>query len=187
MIDLGEKDFKISVNVSLLALKQEDFIEKTLQILNQFNITPKSIKLEITEDEIIDNTEFVIDVLNNLRKLGFKISLDDFGVGYSSFNYIKMLPLDTIKIDRSLLISVETDKKTLAIIETLIKLSHTLDLDVVCEGVEIKSQMDLLKDINCDKIQGFYISKPLNSKDFEDFVVRFNNININNKEVATTL
>nr|WP_278245073.1 EAL domain-containing protein [Clostridium sartagoforme] len=71
--------------------------------------------------------------------------------------------------------------------ETLIKLSHTLDLDVVCEGVEIKSQMDLLKDINCDKIQGFYISKPLNSKDFEDFVVRFNNININNKEVATTL
>ncbi|EOR27720.1 PAS/PAC and GAF sensor-containing diguanylate cyclase/phosphodiesterase, partial [Clostridium sartagoforme AAU1] len=77
MIALGEKDFNISVNVSLLALKQEDFIEKTLQILNQFNITPKSIKLEITEDEIIDNTEFVIDVLNNLRKLGFKISLDD--------------------------------------------------------------------------------------------------------------
>ena len=108
-------------------------------------------------------------------------------MGYSSFNYIKILPLDTLKIDRSLLKSLEKDKKTLAIIETLIKLSHTLGLDVVCEGVEIHNQLELLKKINCDNIQGFYISKPIDFNSFKNFIIDFNKIerrdlSENNKE-----
>ena len=89
------------------------------------------------------------------------IALDDFGVGYSSFSYIKILPIDTIKIDRSLLSKIENDRKTVAIIETLIKLAHTLELDVIAEGVEMQDQLELLKTLNCDKIQGYFISKPI--------------------------
>lgn len=178
MYELGEENFRVSINISYSAIKQVDFIDKLTNIIDEVGVTPKSIKLEITEDEIIEKLDFVVSVLEKVRALGFKIALDDFGVGYSSFNYIKSLPLDTLKIDRSLLISLEKDGKTLAIMETLINLSHTLDLDVVCEGVEINNQLELLKNIKCDKIQGFYISKPINFNSFKDFIINFNKINI---------
>lgn len=183
---LTEEDFKVSVNISYTALKQINFLERVMSIVNESNVNPNFIKIEITEDEIIDNIESTVKILNKLRKLGFNIALDDFGVGYSSFNYIKTLPLDTLKIDRSLLISVENDKKTFAIIKTLINLAHTLGLDVVCEGVEMKNQLELLTNIECDKIQGYYISKPLNLNDFYKLILNFNNIETCFKEVAVT-
>ena len=173
---LGEEDFKVSINISYSAIKQNNFIEKIVKIITKEGINPRSIKLEITEDETIDNIDFTVEILNKLRNLGFQIALDDFGVGYSSFNYIKILPLDTLKIDRSLLKSLENDRKTLSIIETLIKLSHTLGLNVVCEGVEIFSQLELLRKINCDSIQGYYISKPIDFNSFKEFIIDFNNI-----------
>ncbi|WP_257445151.1 bifunctional diguanylate cyclase/phosphodiesterase [Clostridium mucosae] len=186
MRNLTETDFKVSVNISYTALKQVNFLERIISIVNECNVNPNFIKIEITEDEIIDNIEFTVSILNQLRKLGFNIALDDFGVGYSSFNYVKTLPLDTLKIDRSLLISVENDKKTFAIIKTLINLAHTLDLDVVCEGAEIKNQIELLTNIECDKIQGYYISKPLNLNDFNNFILNFNNTESCFEEVAVT-
>lgn len=179
MYKIGEEQFKVSINISYAAIKQNNFIEKLVKIITKEKINPRSIKLEITEDEIIDNIEFTVGILNKIRNLGFQIALDDFGVGYSSFNYIKILPLDTLKIDRSLLKSLEKDRKTLSIIETLINLSHTLGLNVVCEGVEISSQLELLRKINCDSIQGFYISKPIDFNSFKDFVIDFNNIERN--------
>jgi len=102
------------------------------------------------------------------------IALDDFGVGYSSFSYIKILPIDTIKIDRSLLSKIENDRKTVAIIETLIKLAHTLELDVIAEGVEMQDQLELLKSLNCDKIQGYFISKPIDREEFENLLEKHN-------------
>jgi EAL domain-containing protein (putative c-di-GMP-specific phosphodiesterase class I) len=162
------------VNISHTMLKQSYFVSRIADIVTEEGINPSSMKLEITEDETIDDTEFTVSILNQLIDLGFEIALDDFGVGYSSFNHIKTLPLETLKIDRSLMLSIENDKKTLSIIETLINLSHTLDLNVVCEGVELKSQIDLLKNIGCDRIQGYYISKPLNKKDFNKFLIDFN-------------
>ncbi|MDU7149573.1 MAG: EAL domain-containing protein [Clostridium sp.] len=186
MRSLTEEDFKVSVNISYTALKQINFLERVMSIVNESNVNPNFIKIEITEDEIIDNIESTVNILNKLRKLGFNIALDDFGVGYSSFNYIKTLPLDTLKIDRSLLISVENDKKTFAIIKTLINLAHTLGLDVVCEGVEMKNQLELLTNIECDKIQGYYISKPLKLNDFYKLILNFNNIETCFKEVAVT-
>lgn len=176
MNDVGEKDFIVSINISYIAIKQTDFISKFCKIIDEEEINPNSIKLEVTEDEIIDDMQFVVNILNKLRGLGFRIALDDFGIGYSSFNYIKVLPLDTLKIDRSLLISLEEDKKTLAIIETLINLSHTLDLNVVCEGVELQSQLELLKSINCDEIQGYFISRPIEFSTFKEFIINFNKL-----------
>lgn len=176
MHKLGEEEFIASINISYVAIKQMDFIDKLLNIVEEEGVSPSCIKLEITEDEFIDNIEFVSNILNKLKTAGFKIALDDFGIGYSSFNYIKSLPLDTIKIDRSLITSIERDNKTLTIIETLIKLSHILDLDVVCEGVEIENQVDLLKGVSCDKIQGYYISKPIDYDNFIKFVKEYNKI-----------
>ena len=178
MNDIGIPDFSVSVNISYIAIKQTDFIDNLCKIINEEKVNPNYIKLEVTEDEIIDDMEFVINILNELREIGFKIALDDFGVGYSSFNYIKNLPLDTLKIDRSLLISLEEDKKTLAIIETLINLFHTLDLNVICEGVELESQLELLKDINCDGIQGYFISKPIGFNAFKEFIINFNSLSV---------
>jgi len=176
IIDLGEEDFKVSVNLSYALLKQSYVVDTITEIVKNEGLDPKYIKLEITEDETIDDIDFVIDILKKLKNEGFEISLDDFGVGYSSLNHLKRLPIDTLKIDRSLLLSIESDKKTREIIEMLINLCHTLKLDIVCEGVEEKKQMDLLKKLKCDKIQGYYISKPIRKDDFSEFIIKVNSI-----------
>lgn len=184
MREMGESNFIVSINISHALLKQSYFISKIMRIVEEEEITPDFLKLEITEDETIDDTEFTVNVLKELRKLGFGISLDDFGVGYSSFNHIKTLPLDTLKIDRSLIFSIENDKRTFSIIDTLIKLSHSLGLDVVCEGVEKENEMELLRTLGCDRIQGYHISKAITKSDFIKFLIKFNKIN--NKDMLSS-
>lgn len=163
----GFKDFQVSVNASYRFLKQHKFIDKLKDVLDEVGLDPNGLKLEITEDEVLEDAKQVVELLKEIKALGVMIALDDFGVGYSSFSYIKILPIDTIKIDRSLLSKIENDRKTVAIIETLIKLAHTLELDVIAEGVEMQDQLDLLKTLNCDKIQGYFISKPIEREEFK--------------------
>lgn len=187
MNEIGVDDFKIFLNISYSALRKENFIKNLVNIIKEEKINSSSINLEITEDEIIDDVDFIVNILNKLKKLDFNIALDDFGVGYSALNYIKILPLDILKIDRSLLENLEKDKKTFLIIEYIINLSHELGIEVVCEGVETFAQLDILKNINCDKIQGFYISKPIEFDIFKNFIIDFNKIersgeDENNKE-----
>lgn len=177
----GFTDFEISVNMSYRALKRPNCIEIIKEIIDKYQLNPAAVRIEVTEDEILDYPQYIIKVLNRIKELGIKISLDDFGVGYSSFNHIKMLPIDTLKIDRSLLLKIEEDKKTVAIIDTLIKLAHTLDLDVVCEGVEEENQLEMLKRISCDKIQGYYISQPVEEVIFYKCMEHYN-IDIIEKE-----
>ena len=162
----GHDLFHISINASSKFLLQNNFLSYLKKILKEFSIKENQLRFEITEDEVLEDIDNIIEILKQVKNLGIKIALDDFGVGYSSFNYIKLLPIDTIKIDRSLLLRVEEEKKTLAIISALIELAHTLDLDVIVEGVEIKEQIELLKSLNCDKIQGFYISEPVSKENF---------------------
>ncbi|MGL5617214.1 MAG: EAL domain-containing protein [Sarcina sp.] len=172
---IHNKYLTISINISYSFLIQPNFTDYILSIAKKYNIPTKFIKLEITEDEILEDIGYVISILNNLRANGFLIALDDFGVGYSSFNYIKRLPLDTIKIDRSLISSIENDKKALSIIKTLISLSKSLDLEVVCEGIEDKKQFILLEALGCDKIQGFFFSKPLDKNKLYKYLENFKN------------
>ena len=160
----------MSVNASYRFLKQHKFIDKLKNVLEEVGLEPDGLKLEITEDEVLDDAKRVVELLKEIKALGVMIALDDFGVGYSSFSYIKILPIDTIKIDRSLLSKIENDRKTVAIIETLIKLAHTLELDVIAEGVEMQDQLELLKTLNCDKIQGYFISKPIDREEFENLL-----------------
>ena len=170
----GFETFIMSVNMSFRALQRPNSVETIKGILEKHELNPRALKIEVTEDEIIDYPKHIIKILEEIKLLGIKVSLDDFGVGYSSFNHIKMLPIDTLKIDRSLLLKIGDDSKTLSIIDTLIQLAHTLGLDVVCEGIEEGTQIELLKEISCDMIQGYFISQPVEEKLFYKCMEHYN-------------
>nr|WP_307991918.1 EAL domain-containing protein [uncultured Niameybacter sp.] len=177
----GFETFTMSVNMSFRALQRPNSVETIKEILEKHRLNPQALKIEVTEDEIIEYPKHIIKILEEIKLLGVKVSLDDFGVGYSSFNHIKMLPIDTLKIDRSLLLTIEEDSKTLSIIETLIQLAHTLGLDVVCEGIEEERQIELLKEISCDMIQGYFISQPVEEKLFYKCMEHYNMYNEENE------
>lgn len=161
LIDCGKDDFYISLNASKLFLKQENLIEFIKSELEKYNVESKYIKMEVAEDEIIDDFEYTIALLDKLRKIGIEIYLDDFGVGYSSFNHIKKLPIDVIKLDRSLIIDIENNIKSQEIVKTLINMAHNMNVGIICEGIEENEQVNILRNLNCDNIQGYYFGKPV--------------------------
>ncbi|MBV1820706.1 EAL domain-containing protein [Bacteroidales bacterium MSK.15.36] len=108
-----------------------------------------------------------LKILNEIKKLGIKIALDDFGTGYSSLSYLRLLPINKLKIDKSFIDNICIQKKDKAIVEGIIKLAHEMDIDIIAEGVESKEQSDILKDMGCDNIQGYYFSKPISEDEFE--------------------
>ena len=123
---------------------------------------------------MLENFDQSKKVLNNLRNLGATIAIDDFGTGYSSLSYLHQLPLDTLKIDRAFINKIEKNKKSLQIVEAIMNLSNTLDINVVAEGIETQKQMGILTNLGCDFCQGFHISKPLTSIQTLDFIKNFN-------------
>ncbi|MGL5153040.1 MAG: EAL domain-containing protein [Clostridium sp.] len=165
-IENGHKDFYISINASRKFLMQSNIYELIREELKSKNVPPNCLKLEITEDEIIDDVEYTVSVLNRIKEMGVRVSLDDFGVGYSSFQHIKMLPLDTIKIDRSLIENIEIDNKSKSIVTTMVTLCKSLNLSIICEGIEDRKQVEILKDLGCNNIQGYYFSRPLPKDEF---------------------
>ncbi|MGL4772300.1 MAG: EAL domain-containing protein [Clostridium sp.] len=165
-ISNGEDDFTVSVNISYKYFTLTGFIQRLESILKEYQLPATSLKLEVTEDEVVSDYKKALIILKKVRRMGVKIALDDFGIGYSSFKYIKNLPIDVVKIDKSLIFNIEGDKKSEYIIETLINLCSYLNLDVVCEGVEQKEQLEILKNIKCTNVQGFYISKPVKKEEF---------------------
>ncbi|MGL5150871.1 MAG: putative bifunctional diguanylate cyclase/phosphodiesterase [Clostridium sp.] len=164
----------ISFNVSYTLLTSPDFLDFVIKTSKKYEVPYKNIKIEITEDETISDLDYVISILRKLTTKGFLVALDDFGVGYSSFNYVKKLPLTTIKIDRSLISNIETDEKSLVLVKDLIPLLKTLDLEVICEGIETLNQYNILTQFNCDKLQGFYFSKPVEQEDLFNIFDSFN-------------
>lgn len=172
-ITTHSKDFIMSVNLSYKYLKQYNFIDDLKSIIKKYDLDPKNLRVEVTEDEFIEDIVETTRILNEIRTLGISVSLDDFGTGYSSFNYLKQLPIDIIKIDRSLLYKVCTDEKSLNILSTIINLSHELGFIVVCEGVEEVEEFELLKTLGCDKIQGYYISRPICEEEFKEKIIKF--------------
>lgn|GEM_PF-679686 len=165
--ELGMKDLCISVNTSYTQLKQIYFVEIVESILNNNSLLPMYLNLEITEDEAIEDPEAIINILTQLKKLGIKISLDDFGTGYSSLSYVNKLPIDIIKIDRSLIMNLEEDSKNILIIKSIIMMAHGLNIRVVAEGIETEEQFNILNDLQCDLIQGYIIGKPMDASDFQ--------------------
>lgn len=161
--DIYKEDMIISVNISPVELKQKNFADKVKDILKKTGLNPELLELEITENVLIESFEFV-EMLEDLKKIGVKISLDDFGTGYSSLNYLTKLPINTLKIDKSFLDAIKTDRKQKDVIESIISLIHKIGLEVIAEGVETNDQLDYLINSACDSVQGYLISKPLEEK-----------------------
>ena len=161
-----------SVNVSGLQFMDEDYVELLRKIISTTRIDPAQLGLEITEGVLIQHTEKAAQIFSRIKSLGINILLDDFGTRYSSLNYLKRFPIDTLKIDRSFIHDIPTDSDDCALVKAMITIAHDLDMDVVAEGVETEPQLLWLKKANCDFIQGFLASRPLPAKDFRNLIAQ---------------
>lgn len=160
----------VSVNISPLSLQQSDFIDIVQRILNETGLPPHHLDIEITETALMHTLELNIKTLQKLVDLGVNISLDDFGTGYSSLNYLKRLPIKTVKIDRTFLDDMYSNSMEESIIEGIILLSHKMNLTVVAEGVETKEQYELLAKNHCAVIQGYYFARPSSCDEASKFL-----------------
>jgi diguanylate cyclase (GGDEF)-like protein/PAS domain S-box-containing protein len=166
-IDSGYKFGKLSVNISVHQLRNENFYDQVKRVLDETRFPVNQLELEITESVLLEFSQNNIEILKKLRSLGVSIALDDFGTGYSSLNYLTVLPIDILKIDKSFLgraLESETEQQ---VIKSITELAHGLNLKVVCEGVETIEQRQILKEMGCDYIQGYYFAKPGDAKSIE--------------------
>ncbi len=157
----GHTELNISINISMLQLLQEDFVDMVMETLASMKLNPKQIELEITESILMESYETIAGKLKLLREKGVKIALDDFGKGYSSLNYLKQLPITTLKIDKSFIDTIHNDEKNKSLTNLIVKIGKSMDLCVIAEGVETQEQMDYLVKHKCNKIQGYLFSKPI--------------------------
>ncbi|MGC9404117.1 putative bifunctional diguanylate cyclase/phosphodiesterase [Vibrio genomosp. F10 str. 9ZC157] len=157
----------ISVNVSTVQFVHDDIYNVVSSALASNQLPPELLEIEITETTLMTQPEQVISTCEKLRKLGVKVAIDDFGVAYSSLNYLKKLPIDILKIDKSFIDECVTLHTDHMLVKTIIQMGHNLGKVVVAEGVETQDQLDLLKNEHCNKYQGYLFSKPLYAKDFE--------------------
>ncbi|MBV8886449.1 MAG: EAL domain-containing protein [Chroococcidiopsidaceae cyanobacterium CP_BM_RX_35] len=163
----GTEPLTISVNTSGKQFAQPDLSEQIKKILQETQLNAHSLKLEITESVLMENAEVATAMLLQLQALDIRISLDDFGTGYSSLSYLHRFPIDTLKIDRSFILDLGADLDKMEIIRTIIGLAENLKMEVVAEGVETRQHVDQLKRCKCKFGQGYFFSKPLNSKTAE--------------------
>ena len=166
---MGFSDMSISVNVSALQFKKENFVNTVSEVLRKSELDGNMLEIELTETCLMDNVEQSLIILNALKALGVRITIDDFGTGYSSLNYLKRFPIDILKIDRSFVTNIDdrSEKDNAAIVTAIMALSHSLHLNVVAEGVERANELAYLNALGCKIIQGFLFSKPLPSDEFD--------------------
>lgn len=161
----------VSVNVSRVDICYPQLSEMLLDIVHSNGLEPNDYLLEITESAYTDNSSQIIDTVNKLRDLGFKVEMDDFGCGYSSLNMLAALPIDALKLDMRFIRNICENEKDRRMVKLMLDIAEFLGVPVIAEGVESKEQLDLLKQMKCDIIQGYYFSKPVAPDEFEKFIV----------------
>ncbi|EML6500249.1 TPA: EAL domain-containing protein [Clostridioides difficile] len=166
-INKGYTPVPISVNMSRVHLYRDNFIENITDLISKYNISPEFIELELTESVVFDNLNILIDIMKKIKEIGFLISMDDFGSGYSSLNLLKDLSFDILKLDRGFLIETTDTKRGKIIISKIVEMAKAIDIKVICEGVETYEQVEFLKEIGCDKVQGYLFAKPMVLDEFE--------------------
>ncbi|MDF2891501.1 MAG: hypothetical protein K0R80_1868 [Clostridia bacterium] len=157
----GYDELLMSVNISMLQLIQDDFADRVMEILDELKLDPKYLELEITESILMESYEAIAEKLKLLKGKGVRIALDDFGKGYSSLNYLKQLPISTLKIDKSFVDTISADDKNKSLTDLIVTIGITMGLCVVAEGVETQEQLDYLVEHKCSKIQGYFFSRPV--------------------------
>jgi diguanylate cyclase (GGDEF)-like protein/PAS domain S-box-containing protein len=168
--EAGFKNLSLAVNLSVCQLQQPDLVQIVRQILQETQIQPRMLELEITESSAMQSPETSVRTLYELKKLGVRISLDDFGTGHSSLSYLKRFPVDTLKIDQSFVRDITTDPDTASIVSAIIAMARSLRLKVIAEGVEFTEQANFLRRYNCDQMQGYLIKAPVPAQEFTDLI-----------------
>ncbi len=170
-ISQGRTPVVVSVNQSRLHINYDDYIWRLREIVDKYEIPYEYIELELTESVFSDNTELMLKIMNKLHEIGFKLSIDDFGSGYSSLNILKDIPADVVKIDREFFNGTVNSAKGRAVISTVVDLAKNLNMEVISEGVETGEQVEFLKQIDCAMVQGYYFAKPMPMNAFEELWV----------------
>lgn len=160
-------DLFISVNISAGQLKQGGLPEKIAACFGKYKRGAGKLVVELVESTVMDDPDFALRLLMDIRDMGVRIAVDDFGIGYSSLAYLKRFPLNTVKIDRTFVGDLETDENDAAIAQSIVTLAHSLGLHVVAEGAETARQLQMLREFGCDFVQGYYFSRPVPAQDFE--------------------
>jgi diguanylate cyclase (GGDEF)-like protein len=161
------KELVIAVNVSAKQFYRDEFVSELLTLIDQHNIDPKGLKLELTESVLVSNISDIVSKMDTLSKRGIQFSLDDFGTGYSSLQYLKTLPLNQLKIDQSFVRDFTTDPSDRAIVRTIITMAYSLGLEVIAEGVETPEQKQFLTDSGCNAFQGYLFGMPMPIDEFQ--------------------
>jgi diguanylate cyclase (GGDEF)-like protein len=169
----GFRDLHVAVNVSARQLKQKDFVSRLVEILDESELDPSSLELELTETSIMENPESAVRVLADIRRMGVKIAIDDFGTGYSSLSYLRHLPIDTVKLDRSFVNGATAHPDHAALVMAIITLAHNLRLQVIAEGVETEEQLNFLRLLRCDQGQGYFFDKPTSADRIKLLAARY--------------
>ncbi len=164
--DAGFRNLSLAVNLSVTQLQSVDLVQRVRAALEETGLPPDQLELEITESTAMQSPEMSLRVLSELKKLGIRISLDDFGTGHSSLAYLKRLPIDTVKIDQSFVRDIDNDPNSAAIVTAIIAMAHSLRLKVIAEGVEQEEQAMFLRRYGCDLMQGFLFTKPVPAHEF---------------------
>ncbi len=166
-IQNNQQVIPISINFSRLHLENPNFVQQLINIALTFDVPTNYIEIELTETTVIEHQDKLSGILSQLKSAGFHVSIDDFGSGYSSLGMLKEFIFDVVKLDRSFFTSINSDDLSDIVVEGIISLVHSLGSTIVAEGIETKEQIDILKEINCDIVQGYYYSRPINTNDFE--------------------
>jgi EAL domain-containing protein (putative c-di-GMP-specific phosphodiesterase class I) len=161
------KELVLAVNVSAEQMRDDDFVHQVEKFVDKYTINPRLLKLELTESMLVDNASETIEKIKSLRNIGVQFSLDDFGTGYSSLQYLKRIPLDQLKIDQSFVRGLEIDQHDLSIVRTVIAIAHSMELEVIAEGVETEGQLQILKAEGCNFYQGYLLGRPMAIEQFE--------------------
>jgi diguanylate cyclase (GGDEF)-like protein/PAS domain S-box-containing protein len=167
---MGLPAIPISVNISAIQFQDRDFLQMLANIIKESGIEPGYLELELTESVVMRQPEFVIKQLQSIKDMGVNLALDDFGTGFSSLSYLRYFPLDRLKIDQSFVRGLSTDSVNGAIIDSVVALGKSLKIKTIAEGVETKQELDFLRKLECDEIQGYYFSKPLPNEEFVQWV-----------------
>ena len=167
LLDQGREALPVSVNVSRLQFYDQDFVGRYVEIRDKYQIPPRLLEIEFTESMVFDKEELLIQIVKQLKKEGFSCSIDDFGKGYSSLSLLKSIPIDVLKIDRLFFVESEDKEKDAAVIKGIIDLVKRFHIQTVAEGIETWEQVEYLKHIGCDFVQGYVYHRPMPEAEYE--------------------
>ncbi len=168
----GMPHLPVAVNLSALQLRRPDFLDTVRRALDSSGLEPHWLEVELTESVLMHEAEAALSTLRELSSIGIRVAVDDFGTGYSSLAYLRRLPIDKLKIDRSFVRDLTVDRDDWVIVSTIIRMAHSLNLKVIAEGVETGEHLAVLRAQGCDEVQGYLLSRPLPAEEVAEFVRR---------------